>query len=115
MDNQDIFDPEELDETQEFDLDAILNEFHTEPESSETLEDDSEMAACPEEPAESAGESDEAFAQELSQLLGDLDAKDVEKYYEKRAFDVFLNTSQKEGVPVSIMEAMRWEIGRAHV
>lgn len=73
MDNQDIFDPEELDETQEFDLDAILNEFHTEPESSETLEDDSEMAAGPEEPAESAGESDEAFAQELSQLLGDLD------------------------------------------
>ena len=73
MDNQDIFDPEELDETQEFDLDAILNEFHTEPESSETPEDDSEMAAGPEEPAESAGESDEAFAQELSQLLGDLD------------------------------------------
>ena len=72
MDNQDIFDPEELDETQEFDLDAILNEFHTEPESSETPED-SEMAAGPEEPAESAGESDEAFAQELSQLLGDLD------------------------------------------
>ena len=68
MDNQDIFDPEELDETQEFDLDAILNEFHTEPESSETPED-SEMAAGPEEPAESAGESDEAFAQELSQLL----------------------------------------------
>ena len=73
MDNQDIFDPEELDETQEFDLDAILNEFHTEPESSETPEDDPEMAAGPEEPAESAGESDEAFAQELSQLLGDLD------------------------------------------
>lgn len=73
MDNQDIFDPEELDETQEFDLDAILNEFHTEPESSETPEDDSEMAAGPEEPAEGAGESDEAFAQELSQLLGDLD------------------------------------------
>lgn len=73
MDNQDIFDPEELDETQEFDLDAILNEFHTEPESSETPEDDSEVAAGPEEPAESVGESDEAFAQELSQLLGDLD------------------------------------------
>ena len=73
MDNQDIFDPEELDETQEFDLDAILNEFHTEPESSETPENDSEMAAGPEEPTESAGESDEAFAQELSQLLGDLD------------------------------------------
>ena len=54
MDNQDIFDPEELDETQEFDLDAILNEFHTEPESSETPEDDPEMAADPEEPAEGA-------------------------------------------------------------
>ena len=79
MDNQDIFDPEELDETQEFDLDAILNEFHTEPESSETPEDDSEMAAGPEEPAESAGESDEAFAQELSQLLGDLDEPDGEQ------------------------------------
>ncbi len=69
MDNQDIFDPEELDETQEFDLDAILNEFHTEPEAPET-------AAAPEEPAESAGESDEAFAQELSQLLGDLDLEE---------------------------------------
>ena len=78
MDNQDIFDPEELDETQEFDLDAILNEFHTEPESSETPED-SEMAAGPEEPAESAGESDEAFAQELSQLLGDLDEPAAEE------------------------------------
>ena len=73
MDNQDIFDPEELDETQEFDLDAILNEFHTEPESSETPEDDPEMAAGPEESVESVGESDETFAQELSQLLGDLD------------------------------------------
>ena len=79
MDNQDIFDPEELDETQEFDLDAILNEFHTEPESSETPEDDSEMAAGPEEPAESTGESDEAFAQELSQLLGDLDEPAAEE------------------------------------
>ena len=73
MDNQDIFDPEELDETQEFDLDAILNEFHTEPESSETPEDAPEMAAGPEESVESVGESDETFAQELSQLLGDLD------------------------------------------
>ena len=34
----------------------------------------------------------------------------MEKFYEKRAFDVFLNTSQKEGVPVSIMEAMRWGV-----
>ena len=46
----------------------------------------------------------------LYELLGDLDAKEVEKFYEKRAFDVFLNTSQKEGVPVSIMEAMRWGV-----
>lgn len=81
MDNQDIFDPEELDETQEFDLDAILNEFHTDPEPAEAPVDDpanpeadtpSEDAAVEESP------SDEEFAQELSQLLGDLVAESAE-------------------------------------
>ena len=32
MDNEEKRDQEELDELQEFDLDAILNEFHTDPE-----------------------------------------------------------------------------------
>lgn len=31
MDNEEKRDQEELDELQEFDLDAILNEFHTDP------------------------------------------------------------------------------------
>ena len=76
MDNQDIFDPEELDETQEFDLDAILNEFHTEPEASEAPESEPEAPEAPEAAAENAGESDEVFAQELSQLLGDLELEE---------------------------------------
>ena len=32
MDNEEKRDQEELDELQDFDLDAILNEFHTDPE-----------------------------------------------------------------------------------
>lgn len=43
----------------------------------------------------------------IYELLGSLDNDQVEKVYEKKPFDVFINTSQKEGVPVSIMEAMR--------
>lgn len=46
----------------------------------------------------------------LYELLGSLGADEVERFYEKRAFDVFVNTSKKEGVPVSIIEAMRWGI-----
>ena len=34
-------------------------------------------------------------------------APKIQKLYEERAFDVFVNTSRKEGVPISIMEAMR--------
>ena len=62
MDNQDIFDPEELDETQEFDLDAILNEFHTDHEDAPP---EDAPAIAPE-----TGDS-EAFDQELSQILQD--------------------------------------------
>lgn len=40
-------------------------------------------------------------------FLGGLPADEVLAVYEKQPFDVFVNTSRKEGVPVSIMEAMR--------
>ncbi|MBE5794553.1 MAG: glycosyltransferase [Clostridiales bacterium] len=43
----------------------------------------------------------------IVQWMGGLSAEDVLSLYEKQPFDVFINTSQKEGVPVSIMEAMR--------
>ena len=39
--------------------------------------------------------------------MGSLSAAEVLRVYEDAPFDVFINTSQKEGVPVSIMEAMR--------
>ncbi len=41
---------------------------------------------------------------------GTLDAAQIRQLYEQRAFDVFINTSRKEGVPVSIMEAMRFGV-----
>ncbi len=43
-------------------------------------------------------------------IMGFQDAEQVQKLYASRAFDVFVNTSRKEGVPVSIMEAMRYGI-----
>lgn len=43
----------------------------------------------------------------ICELLGAMDAPKIQQMYETRAFDVFVNTSRKEGVPVSIMEAMR--------
>ena len=39
--------------------------------------------------------------------LGNLPADQVLALYENQPFDVIINTSRKEGVPVSIMEAMR--------
>ena len=62
MDNEEKRDQEGLEELQEFDLDAILNEFHTDPED-----------APPEDApgiAPETGDS-EAFDQELSQILQD--------------------------------------------
>lgn len=41
-------------------------------------------------------------------ITGFMDGAKVQKIYETRGFDVFVNTSRKEGVPVSIMEAMRF-------
>ena len=38
---------------------------------------------------------------------GELDGAQWQRLYDTRPFDVFINTSKKEGVPVSIMEAMR--------
>ena len=43
----------------------------------------------------------------IVQWLGGLSPEEVLTVYEEQPFDVFVNTSQKEGVPVSIMEAMR--------
>lgn len=43
----------------------------------------------------------------ICELLGAMSAARVQQLYETRAFDVFVNTSRKEGVPISIMEAMR--------
>ena len=44
------------------------------------------------------------------ELRGPMDNKDVNALYMDKSFDVFLNTSRKEGTPVSIMEAMRFGI-----
>jgi glycosyltransferase involved in cell wall biosynthesis len=43
----------------------------------------------------------------ICELLGQMKAARIQKIYEERAFDVIVNTSRKEGVPISIMEAMR--------
>lgn len=41
------------------------------------------------------------------EMAGALENAQVQAIYETQAFDVFVNTSRMEGVPVSIMEAMR--------
>ena len=43
----------------------------------------------------------------ICELLGQMSASRIQKLYDERAFDVIVNTSRKEGVPISIMEAMR--------
>ncbi|WP_345987996.1 glycosyltransferase [Sulfurimonas sp. HSL1-2] len=43
-------------------------------------------------------------------LLGMLSNEDVYSYYESHAVDVFINASESEGVPVSMMEAMSCHI-----
>ena len=42
------------------------------------------------------------------EFRGHMDNKEVNAMYEDKSFDVFINTSRKEGTPVSIMEAMRF-------
>lgn len=44
------------------------------------------------------------------EITGRLASAQVEETYQSNAFDVFINTSRMEGVPVSIMEAMRYGI-----
>lgn len=44
----------------------------------------------------------------ICEILGAQDSGKIQQIYETRAFDVFVNTSRKEGVPISIMEAMRY-------
>lgn len=59
------------------------------------------------------GEEQEVVLEQLKQvpenvtvkLLGWMDASLVPQYYENRAADLFINVSESEGVPVSIMEA----------
>lgn len=70
MDNQ-----ENLEELQEFDLDSILNEFHEEPDAPQPEadgEENSEAAAGETDPLPPEEDDDDAFARELSALLGDL-------------------------------------------
>jgi len=43
----------------------------------------------------------------IYQLPGSMKPAQIHALYEKTPFDVFINTSEGEGVPVSIMEAMR--------
>lgn len=44
----------------------------------------------------------------ICEILGAKESEKIQQIYETRAFDVFINTSRKEGVPISIMEAMRY-------
>lgn len=44
------------------------------------------------------------------EITGPLTPAQVQKTYEDEAFDAFVNTSRMEGVPVSVMEAMRFGI-----
>ena len=41
------------------------------------------------------------------EITGHVTPEQVQQYYQAQPFDVFVNTSRSEGVPVSIMEAMR--------
>lgn len=43
-------------------------------------------------------------------FLGNLDNKMVLEFYKKNSIDVFINVSESEGVPVSIMEALSYQI-----
>lgn len=43
-------------------------------------------------------------------LLGNVSNKEVHKLYKEEGFHVFLNVSESEGIPVSIMEAMSYGI-----
>lgn len=44
------------------------------------------------------------------EFLGELENKDVIKFYAENSIDVFVNVSSSEGLPVSIMEAMSMHI-----
>ena len=43
-------------------------------------------------------------------ITGRMENAEVQKIYQEKSFDLFVNTSRMEGVPVSIMEAMRFGI-----
>ncbi len=43
-------------------------------------------------------------------FLGKKSNPEVKQYFEKNSVDVFINTSESEGVPVSIMEAMSYGV-----
>lgn len=43
-------------------------------------------------------------------FLGNLSNTEVKQYFEKNSVDIFINTSESEGVPVSIMEAMSYGV-----
>lgn len=54
-----------------------------------------------------AAEKLDAKENVICELLGTLDGERIAQLYQNRTFDVFVNTSKKEGAPISIMEAMR--------
>lgn len=45
-----------------------------------------------------------------TKLAGNLDHSQVIKYYQKNSYDAFINLSTNEGVPVSIMEAISFDV-----
>ena len=44
------------------------------------------------------------------EFIGQLKNEDVQKYYHTHHIDLFINVSESEGLPVSIMEAMSYGI-----
>jgi len=44
------------------------------------------------------------------EFLGEVSNKEIHEYYSKQYIDVFINTSESEGVPVAIMEAMSYGV-----
>lgn len=102
MDNEEKRDQEELEELQEFDLDSILNEFHTEPE--EALQEEIS-------PVIPETESDDAFAQELSQILQDFGEESTEEpspaLSETKVFSPPPADAEKAEVPPTTDETIR--------
>jgi glycosyltransferase involved in cell wall biosynthesis len=44
------------------------------------------------------------------QLMGNVKNEEIQKYYSLNQVDLFINVSEYEGIPISIMEAMAYGI-----